>query len=84
MEEEGAKVNSDKTFDSAPKHQGLPTAITPAAAGLSNQVDPPLAAMVKRTLDMSDDDDDVIDNNTKKAKRAHIADDDDDDDGCRR
>jgi len=76
-EEEGMKVNSGKTVDSTPKHQGRPAAIVPAAAALSNQMDPCLEAMVKRTLDLDDDeDDDIVNNNTtKKAKRAH------DDDG---
>jgi len=51
-EEQGMKVNSDKTVDSAPKHQGLPTAIAPAAAGLFNQMDPRLEALVKRQLEL--------------------------------
>jgi len=72
-EEEGMKVNSDKTVDSAPKHQGRPAAIASAAAGLSNQMDPRLEVMVKCTLDLDDDeDDDIVNNKTKKAKRAQL------------
>jgi len=72
------EVNSDKTVDSAPKHQGHPTTIAPATAGLSIPSDPRMEAKVKRTLDLDDEeDDDIVNNKTKKPKRTHIPDDDD-------
>ena len=78
-EKEAMEVNSDKTVDSTPKHQGYPTTITPATAGLSIPSDPRMDAMVKRTLDLDDgEDDDIVNNKTKKPKRTHIPDDDDD------
>jgi len=78
-EKEAMEVNSDKTVDSTPKHQGYPTTITPATAGLSIPSDPRMEAMVKRTLDLDDDEDDnIVNNKTKKPKRTHIPDDDDD------
>jgi len=82
MQQQGMPWQGDAVggvaFDYAPKHQGRPVAIVPAIAGLSNQMNPRLEALVKCQIQLDDDeDDDIVNNNTKNAKRAHIADDDD-------